>query len=151
MKISLGVRISTKKNLWIMFFIIEMNFMLSLYLTFPPPSICFQVVFLHPVPLHPHIYSNGHICLGEFLILFLNLYLFPVLCSCICSGIFPIFVETLSLTLFLLFLKHPLLWMKVQFFWIFSLLYSRQAHYRFSLSKSWSYLSLVSFIIFSSW
>ncbi|CAA2960337.1 probable ubiquitin-conjugating enzyme E2 16 [Olea europaea subsp. europaea] len=22
-----------------------------------------QVIFLHPVPLHPHIYSNGHICL----------------------------------------------------------------------------------------
>ncbi|XP_019056865.1 PREDICTED: probable ubiquitin-conjugating enzyme E2 16 isoform X1 [Tarenaya hassleriana] len=22
-----------------------------------------QVVFLHPAPLHPHIYSNGHICL----------------------------------------------------------------------------------------
>jgi ubiquitin-protein ligase len=23
-----------------------------------------QVIFLHPAPLHPHIYSNGHICLG---------------------------------------------------------------------------------------
>ncbi|KAK1410442.1 hypothetical protein QVD17_36979 [Tagetes erecta] len=22
-----------------------------------------QVIFLHPAPLHPHIYSNGHICL----------------------------------------------------------------------------------------
>lgn len=25
-----------------------------------------QVIFLHPAPLHPHIYSNGHICLGTF-------------------------------------------------------------------------------------
>jgi len=25
-----------------------------------------QVIFLHPAPLHPHIYSNGHICLGMF-------------------------------------------------------------------------------------
>ncbi|XP_054809227.1 probable ubiquitin-conjugating enzyme E2 16 isoform X2 [Prosopis cineraria] len=24
-----------------------------------------QVIFLHPAPLHPHIYSNGHICLGQ--------------------------------------------------------------------------------------
>ncbi|XP_057499418.1 probable ubiquitin-conjugating enzyme E2 16 isoform X1 [Actinidia eriantha] len=24
-----------------------------------------QVIFLHPAPLHPHIYSNGHICLGN--------------------------------------------------------------------------------------
>ncbi|MQM09488.1 hypothetical protein Taro_042362 [Colocasia esculenta] len=24
-----------------------------------------QVIFLHPVPLHQHIYSNGHICLGQ--------------------------------------------------------------------------------------
>ncbi|PWZ21218.1 hypothetical protein Zm00014a_032761 [Zea mays] len=23
-----------------------------------------QVIFLHPAPMHPHIYSNGHICLG---------------------------------------------------------------------------------------
>ncbi|GKU90000.1 hypothetical protein SLEP1_g4059 [Rubroshorea leprosula] len=23
-----------------------------------------QVIFLSPAPLHPHIYSNGHICLG---------------------------------------------------------------------------------------
>ena len=23
-----------------------------------------QVVFLEPVPVHPHIYSNGHICLN---------------------------------------------------------------------------------------
>ncbi|XP_019708603.1 probable ubiquitin-conjugating enzyme E2 16 isoform X1 [Elaeis guineensis] len=22
-----------------------------------------QVIFLHPAPLHPHVYSNGHICL----------------------------------------------------------------------------------------
>lgn len=22
-----------------------------------------QVIFVHPAPLHPHIYSNGHICL----------------------------------------------------------------------------------------
>ncbi|CAL4918396.1 unnamed protein product [Urochloa decumbens] len=22
-----------------------------------------QVIFLHPAPMHPHIYSNGHICL----------------------------------------------------------------------------------------
>ncbi|KAF5768984.1 putative ubiquitin-conjugating enzyme E2, ubiquitin-conjugating enzyme/RWD [Helianthus annuus] len=22
-----------------------------------------QVIFLHPAPVHPHIYSNGHICL----------------------------------------------------------------------------------------
>lgn len=27
-----------------------------------------QVIFLHPAPLHPHIYSNGHICLGEVFI-----------------------------------------------------------------------------------
>ncbi|CAN6440613.1 unnamed protein product [Victoria cruziana] len=25
-----------------------------------------QVIFLHPAPMHPHIYSNGHICLGNF-------------------------------------------------------------------------------------
>ncbi|RVW51736.1 putative ubiquitin-conjugating enzyme E2 16 [Vitis vinifera] len=25
-----------------------------------------QVIFLQPAPLHPHIYSNGHICLGNF-------------------------------------------------------------------------------------
>lgn len=24
-----------------------------------------QVIFLHPAPMHPHIYSNGHICLGN--------------------------------------------------------------------------------------
>ncbi|KAJ6736787.1 UBIQUITIN-CONJUGATING ENZYME E2 [Salix viminalis] len=24
-----------------------------------------QVIFLHPAPLHPHIYSNGHICLDS--------------------------------------------------------------------------------------
>lgn len=24
-----------------------------------------QVIFLNPAPLHPHIYSNGHICLGN--------------------------------------------------------------------------------------
>ncbi|XP_020890247.1 probable ubiquitin-conjugating enzyme E2 16 isoform X2 [Arabidopsis lyrata subsp. lyrata] len=24
-----------------------------------------QVIFLHPAPLHPHIYSNGHICLDN--------------------------------------------------------------------------------------
>ncbi|GFY85382.1 ubiquitin-conjugating enzyme 16 [Actinidia rufa] len=24
-----------------------------------------QVIFLQPAPLHPHIYSNGHICLGN--------------------------------------------------------------------------------------
>lgn len=23
-----------------------------------------QVIFVPPAPLHPHIYSNGHICLG---------------------------------------------------------------------------------------
>ncbi|KAL6637139.1 hypothetical protein ACP70R_024711 [Stipagrostis hirtigluma subsp. patula] len=23
-----------------------------------------QVIFLNPAPMHPHIYSNGHICLG---------------------------------------------------------------------------------------
>lgn len=27
-------------------------------------STVLQVIFLHPAPLHPHIYSNGHICLG---------------------------------------------------------------------------------------
>ncbi|KAL4577682.1 hypothetical protein LXL04_013793 [Taraxacum kok-saghyz] len=27
-----------------------------------------QVIFLHPAPLHPHIYSNGHICLGKYFI-----------------------------------------------------------------------------------
>ncbi|RZC30384.1 putative ubiquitin-conjugating enzyme E2 16 isoform B [Glycine soja] len=26
-------------------------------------STVLQVIFLHPAPLHPHIYSNGHICL----------------------------------------------------------------------------------------
>lgn len=25
-----------------------------------------QVVFVPPGPLHPHIYSNGHICLGNY-------------------------------------------------------------------------------------
>ncbi|VAI26296.1 unnamed protein product [Triticum turgidum subsp. durum] len=24
-----------------------------------------QVIFLNPAPMHPHIYSNGHICLGK--------------------------------------------------------------------------------------
>ncbi|KAI4987730.1 hypothetical protein ZWY2020_028488 [Hordeum vulgare] len=24
-----------------------------------------QVIFLNPAPMHPHIYSNGHICLGN--------------------------------------------------------------------------------------
>lgn len=24
-----------------------------------------QVIFLHPAPMHPHIYTNGHICLGN--------------------------------------------------------------------------------------
>ena len=24
-----------------------------------------QVIFQHPAPLHPHVYSNGHICLGK--------------------------------------------------------------------------------------
>lgn len=28
-------------------------------------TVC-QVIFLHPAPMHPHIYSNGHICLGIF-------------------------------------------------------------------------------------
>jgi hypothetical protein len=23
-----------------------------------------QVIFMNPAPMHPHIYSNGHICLG---------------------------------------------------------------------------------------
>ncbi|KAK2990441.1 hypothetical protein RJ640_011189, partial [Escallonia rubra] len=27
-----------------------------------------QVIFLHPAPLHPHIYSNGHICLVTFVV-----------------------------------------------------------------------------------
>ncbi|KAG7969835.1 hypothetical protein I3843_07G052500 [Carya illinoinensis] len=31
-----------------------------------------QVIFLHPAPLHPHIYSNGHICLGNFIALVLQ-------------------------------------------------------------------------------
>lgn len=26
-----------------------------------------QVIFVPPAPLHPHIYSNGHICLGLYL------------------------------------------------------------------------------------
>lgn len=26
-----------------------------------------QVIFSSPAPLHPHIYSNGHICLGLLL------------------------------------------------------------------------------------
>lgn len=37
--------------------------------TFPTASKLYfmiQVIFLHPAPLHPHIYSNGHICLGTF-------------------------------------------------------------------------------------
>ncbi|KAM2020676.1 hypothetical protein ACFX16_042785 [Malus domestica] len=27
-----------------------------------------QVIFVSPAPLHPHIYSNGHICLGTVLV-----------------------------------------------------------------------------------
>ena len=27
-----------------------------------------QVIFMHPAPMHPHIYSNGHICLGIILV-----------------------------------------------------------------------------------
>ncbi|KAF6163063.1 hypothetical protein GIB67_001391 [Kingdonia uniflora] len=30
-----------------------------------------QVIFVPPAPLHPHIYSNGHICLGKLGLLFL--------------------------------------------------------------------------------
>ncbi|KAM0874630.1 hypothetical protein ACQ4PT_037318 [Festuca glaucescens] len=30
-----------------------------------------QVIFMNPAPMHPHIYSNGHICLGII-----------VVCSC---------------------------------------------------------------------
>lgn len=44
-------KIGLKKSVW--FF----NFMYDWELL--------QVIFLHPVPLHPHIYSNGHICLGK--------------------------------------------------------------------------------------
>lgn len=25
-----------------------------------------QVIFVPPAPMHPHIYSNGHICLGKY-------------------------------------------------------------------------------------
>ncbi|KAF6157992.1 hypothetical protein GIB67_008121, partial [Kingdonia uniflora] len=25
--------------------------------------LAWQVIFIHPAPSHPHIYSNGHICL----------------------------------------------------------------------------------------
>ncbi|MBA0562443.1 hypothetical protein Golob_007486, partial [Gossypium lobatum] len=32
-----------------------------------------QVIFLQPAPLHPHIYSNGHICLGVLPIFYLGL------------------------------------------------------------------------------
>ncbi|XP_021907888.1 probable ubiquitin-conjugating enzyme E2 16 isoform X1 [Carica papaya] len=34
-----------------------------------------QVIFLHPAPLHPHIYSNGHICLGKSHVIFRPVYL----------------------------------------------------------------------------
>ncbi|EKX32575.1 ubiquitin-conjugating enzyme E2 [Guillardia theta CCMP2712] len=37
-----------------------------LQFVFPPeyPIEAPEVVFLHPAPIHPHIYSNGHICLS---------------------------------------------------------------------------------------
>ncbi|KAF3785156.1 putative ubiquitin-conjugating enzyme E2 16 [Nymphaea thermarum] len=37
----------------------------QLQLDFPEnyPMEAPQVIFLHPAPMHPHIYSNGHICL----------------------------------------------------------------------------------------
>ncbi|KAK9991027.1 hypothetical protein SO802_026012 [Lithocarpus litseifolius] len=38
-----------------------------------------QVIFLHPAPLHPHIYSNGHICLGNFVEIILLASFFPLL------------------------------------------------------------------------
>lgn len=46
-----------------------------------------QVIFLHPAPLHPHIYSNGHICLGwymdnSFLMVFLVGYSILRLSKC---------------------------------------------------------------------
>ncbi|TVU45696.1 hypothetical protein EJB05_05192, partial [Eragrostis curvula] len=33
-----------------------------------------QVIFLHPTPMHPHIYSNGHICLGIMAMFYYILY-----------------------------------------------------------------------------
>ncbi|CAN1225784.1 Probable ubiquitin-conjugating enzyme E2 16 [Linum perenne] len=43
------------------------NEMYQLQVDFPEhyPMEAPQVIFLHPAPLHPHIYSNGHICLGN--------------------------------------------------------------------------------------
>ena len=35
-------------------------------------NLAVQVIFMQIPPLHPHIYSNGHICLGE-------LNMFPLL------------------------------------------------------------------------
>ncbi|CAN6439408.1 unnamed protein product [Victoria cruziana] len=49
-----------------------------------------QVIFLHPAPMHPHIYSNGHICLGNpgvgglvFVLIFPSIFL---LVTGICFG-----------------------------------------------------------------
>ncbi|KAL6527459.1 putative ubiquitin-conjugating enzyme E2 17 [Orobanche gracilis] len=33
-----------------------------------------QVIFVPPAPMHPHIYSNGHICLGYFIRLLVPSY-----------------------------------------------------------------------------
>ena len=53
-----------------------------------------QVIFLHPAPLHPHIYSNGHICLGNFVGIVLLAFFFFF------------FVSIPSLYTFLFYLYH---------------------------------------------
>ncbi|KAL7255769.1 hypothetical protein ACSBR1_009823 [Camellia fascicularis] len=39
-----------------------------------------QVIFLQPAPLHPHIYSNGHICLGNLDKVFLQRFFCLLAC-----------------------------------------------------------------------
>nr|GMD93765.1 probable ubiquitin-conjugating enzyme E2 18 [Ipomoea batatas] len=43
-----------------------------------------QVIFIPPAPLHPHIYSNGHICLGLFHYPLLR-FCFQLTCSLSCA------------------------------------------------------------------
>ena len=59
-------------------------------------STVLQVIFLHPAPLHPHIYSNGHICLGMYmnfsLTVFCCLILWDILFVSVMSIFFCLFI-----------------------------------------------------------
>jgi ubiquitin-conjugating enzyme E2 W len=55
----------SQQRLHIQFMIISSIVLCSLHLIGRLHHFCFQVIFLNPAPMHPHIYSNGHICLGN--------------------------------------------------------------------------------------